>query len=91
MESADYKETGMSEFEDLMEELKQKRDELRLKIHLGSKEAQEEWQELEKKMQDFSSRAELGKTGEGLGEAFGQLGHELKRGYQRVRDAIKDD
>ena len=59
----------MSEFEDLMDELKQKRDELRLKIHLGSKEAQDEWQELEKKMQDFSSRAELGKTGEGLGEA----------------------
>ena len=81
----------MSDFEDLIDELKQKRDELRLKIHLGSKEAQDEWEELEKKMQEFSSRAELGKTGEGLGEAFGQLGQELKRGYQRIRDAIKDD
>lgn len=81
----------MNDFDDLMDELKQKRDELRLKIHLGSKEAQEEWEDLEKKMQDFSSRAELGKTGEGLGEALGQLGNELKRGYQRIRDAIKED
>jgi len=81
----------MSDFDDLMDDLKQRRDELRVKIHLASKEAQDEWQDLEKKMQDFSSRAELGKTGEGLGDAFGQLGHELKRGYQRVRDAIKED
>ncbi|MGI9223796.1 MAG: hypothetical protein ACR2QX_04910 [Woeseiaceae bacterium] len=81
----------MNDFDDLMDELKQKRDELRLKIHLGSKEAQDEWEDLEKKMQDFSSRAELGKTGEGLGEALGQLGNELKRGYQRIRDAIKED
>lgn len=81
----------MNDFDDLMDELKQKRDELRLKIHLGSKEAQDEWEDLEKKMQDFTSRAELGKTGEGLGEALGQLGNELKRGYQRIRDAIKED
>ena len=57
-------------------DLKQKRDELRLKIHLASKEAQEEWEELEEKMQEFSSRAELGRTSEGLGDALGKLGQE---------------
>jgi uncharacterized protein YrzB (UPF0473 family) len=46
----------MSEFDDLIADLKQKRDELRLKIHLASKEAQDEWDELEEKMQEFSSR-----------------------------------
>lgn len=80
----------MSEFEDLISDLKQKRDELRVQIHLASKEAQEEWQELEEKMDDFMSRADLGKTGEGISEALGKLGQELKLGYQRVRDAIKD-
>lgn len=80
----------MSEFDDLISELKQKRDELRVQVHLASKEAQEEWQELEQKMDDFVSRAELGKTGEGIGDAMSQLGQELKRGYQRVREAIKD-
>jgi vacuolar-type H+-ATPase subunit D/Vma8 len=81
----------MGDFEDLVADLKQKRDELRLKIHLASKEAQDEWEELEEKMQDFSSKAELGKTGEGLGEALGKLGEELKLGYKRIRSAIKED
>ena len=80
----------MSEFDDLIADLKQKRDELRVQIHLASKEVQDEWQELEEKMQDFAARAELERTGEGLGEAFKNLGNELKRGYERVRDAVKD-
>jgi vacuolar-type H+-ATPase subunit D/Vma8 len=81
----------MDDFDELVAALKQKRDELRLKIHLASKEAQEEWQELEEKMQEFSSRAELGKTSEGIGDALGKVGEELKLGYQRIRNAIKED
>ena len=81
----------MGEFEDLVADLKRKRDELRLKIHLASKEAQDEWEELEEKMQEFSSRAELGKTSEGLGDALGRLGQELKLGYKRIRNAIRED
>ena len=81
----------MGEFDDLVADLKQKRDELRLKIHLASKEAQDEWEDLEEKMQEFSSRAELGKTSEGLGDALGKLGEDLKMGYKRVRNAIKED
>ena len=80
----------MSEFDDLISELKQKRDELRVQIHLATKEAQDEWQELEEKMDDFVSRADLGRTGEGIGEALEKLGGELKLGYERIRDAIKD-
>ena len=81
----------MSDFDDLVADLKQKRDELRLKIHLASKEAQDEWDELEEKMEKFSSRAELDKTGEGIGDALGKVGEELKLGYQRIRNAIKED
>lgn len=81
----------MGEFDDLVADLKQKRDELRLKMHLASKEAQDEWEELEEKMQEFSSRAQLGKTGEGVGDALGKLGQELKLGYKRLRSAIKED
>ena len=80
----------MTDFDDLIGDLKQKRDELRLKIHLASKEAQDEWEELETKMKDFSRRAELEQTGDGLGDALGKLGQEIKLGYQRVRRAVKD-
>jgi len=87
----------MADIDELFEELKQKRDELRVQIHLASKEVKDEWEDLEKKMEDFSGKAkqfsedaEFKKTGAGLGEALGTLGHELKRGYERVRDALKD-
>ena len=91
----------MSDFEDkvedLVEELKQKRDELRVQMHLASKELKDEWDELEVKMDEFSGKAKkfaddakLRETGSGLGEALGKLGHEIKLGYERIRDTIKD-
>lgn len=86
----------MADIDDLLQELKQKRDELRVRIHLASKEVKDEWEDLEEKMEDFSGKAKqfaeeakLKETGSGLGEALGKLGHELKLGYERVRDALK--
>lgn len=80
----------MSDVDDLIEELKQKRDELRVQINLASREVKDEWDELEEKMQDFAEKAAISDTGEGLGKALGQVGQELKLGYERVRAAIKD-
>ena len=80
----------MTDFDEIVDEVKQKRDELRVQIHLASKEVQEEWHELEGKMEHFNNKANLGDTGEGVCNALGQRGHELKLGYERIRDAIKD-
>lgn len=80
----------MSEFDDMIADLKQKRDELRVQINLASKEARDEWEELEEKMGEFTSKAKLGETGEGIGKALGELGHEIKLGYERLRNALKD-
>ena len=87
----------MADFDDMLEELRQKRDELRVQMHLASKEVKDEWEDLEEKMEDFSARAKqfsedakLKETGAGIGEALGKLGGELKHGYERIRDAIKD-
>lgn len=86
----------MSDFDDIVAELKQRRDELRVKIHLASKDIKDEWDELEKKMEEFSDKAQqfsedakLKETGAGIGDALKQLGGELKRGYERIRDAMK--
>lgn len=81
----------MSELDDILAELKQKSDELRLQMHLASKEAKDEWEELEEKLEEFTANAKLDETGEGIGKALGQLGNELKLGYERVWKAIKDD
>lgn len=87
----------MADIDEIIEELKQTRDEIRVKINLASKEVKDEWDELEEKMEDFSGKAkqfakdaELKKTGEGIGDALGQLGSELKHGYGRIRDALRD-
>ncbi len=80
----------MSDIDDIIDQLKQKRDELRVQMHLASREIQDEWEELEEKTDKFVTKARLGETGEGVADALGSLGNELKQGYERVRDAIKD-
>lgn len=87
----------MDDFDDLIEELKQKRDELRVQINLATREAKDEWEELEAKMEEFTAKAKevaedakIKETGEGIGEALGQLGGEIKKGYERLWKAVKD-
>ena len=87
----------MTDINSLLEELKQKRDELRVQMHLASKDIKEEWEELEEKMEEFSGKAKqvaddakLRETGEGLGDALGKVGHELKLGYERLKKAMQD-
>ncbi|MDH4048594.1 MAG: hypothetical protein OEW68_11080 [Gammaproteobacteria bacterium] len=81
----------MADIDDLLQELKQKRDQIRVRMHLASKELQDEWVDLEKKMDDFSKRARLKETGTGVSKALGTVGDELKAGYRRIQRALKDD
>ncbi len=80
----------MSDINELFEELKTRRDELRVQMHLASKELKDEWEETEAKWNDFSEKARLDELGEGVGDALSKLGHELKAGYGRIRDALKE-
>lgn len=81
----------MSDLDELIAELKQKRDELRVQMHLASREARDEWEEWERKMEGFKANARLDETGEGIGKAFGQLGNELRTGYKRIVNAAKSN
>jgi predicted nucleic acid-binding Zn-ribbon protein len=80
----------MSDIDDLIEELKQKRDELRVQMNLASKEVKDEWAELEGKMNEFVARAQIKESRDGIGDALGQVGNELKSGYERIRAALKN-
>lgn len=88
----------MPELDDLIEELKQTRDELRVQMNLASRELKDEWEELEEDMKEFMEKsrevagdAGLRETSEGVGKALAQVGHELKLGFDRIRDALKED
>lgn len=78
----------MADLDELVADLKQKRDELAVQIHLGSKEAQDEWAALEKKWEKFAAEARLKSSADDIGAAVGSLGHELKTAYERIRKAI---
>jgi hypothetical protein len=74
----------------VMEKLRQERDELRLKMHLGKAELKEEWEALEHKWEHLEGRM-AGVAGEAreasreVGAAFGVLADELGEAYRRIR------
>jgi hypothetical protein len=78
----------MSDLHKLSEELKRTRDEILLKIHLGSMEAQDEWTVLEKRWKSFREKAELDRTAGEVGSTVKQLGLDLKAAYDRIRKAL---
>jgi hypothetical protein len=86
-------ETPRIDVEEILEELRTTRDELRLQMRLGGAEVRDEWEVLEKKWERF--RAKAGQIGEATGEAaedvggaLGQVGEELRKGYKRIRKAL---
>ncbi len=79
----------MTEQSSYVEDLKHLRDELRLQMHLGSMELQDEWEELEKKWTEFTREAELQRTSKGVGSALESVGDELMKGYERLKKALQ--
>ena len=80
--------------QDVMAELRQEREELRVRMHLAKAEAKQEWEELEKKWQHFESRVgdtaeEAKASGKNVGAALEHLGEELASAYRRIRNTLR--
>jgi uncharacterized coiled-coil DUF342 family protein len=78
---------------ELISSLKQQRDEIALKIHLGKSELKEEWERLETKLQELNDRYEPAReaAGEAAGKVFDSLkatAHEIGEGFQKIRKAL---
>lgn len=78
----------MANIDDILRDLRTRRDELKVRIHLGSKEAQDEWHRLEERWNEFAAKAHVEDSAEGISSALGLLKEELVRGYERVRNAL---
>ena len=78
----------MPDIDKITQELETARDELKLKMHLASKDLQDEWDELEKKYDEVKSKAGLDETAEGLSTAGSLLIDEIKKGYERIKAAM---
>ena len=83
-----------SMWDDVVAKLKQERDELALKIHLGKKDAADEWQKLEAKWNELMAtklppmKEAAKETAQGLDSAMGKAAEELKKGYEKIRKLL---
>ncbi|MCB9383032.1 MAG: hypothetical protein H6509_00335 [Bryobacterales bacterium] len=78
----------MPNMPELKSELEQQRDELRVKLHLGSMELKQQWEDLESKWESFSAKARLEETSQDVSEALSLLGDEIKSGYEKIKAAL---
>lgn len=78
----------MSALENLKTELAALRDEAKVQAHLGSMEAQQEWQEAETKWNHFVAEARLHDSGQNIKSALEILGDELRASYERLKKVL---
>jgi len=74
----------------LVDDLRQQRDDLKVRLHLLKADARDEFGELEKKLNHVEGRLkvigrEAGEAAHDVGEAVGLLADEIKAGYERIR------
>jgi len=86
-------ETPRIDVNEILDELRTTRDELRLKMHLAGAEARDEWEVLEQKWEHLRVRAghvgeATGEAAEDVGDALEAVGAELRKGYKRIREAL---
>jgi len=80
-------------FNDMVEKLREQRDEINVKIHLANMEVRDEWEELEQmwgQLVDKTKRVgkEVEPAAEGVHAAISLLGEEIKEGYRKVKRAL---
>jgi hypothetical protein len=85
-----HREEKMSQFKELFGSLSQKRDELKVQIHLGSMEAKDQWGVLEKKWEKFAARAskEIDEGSKVLADELDALGDEIAEGYESIKNKL---
>jgi len=82
------------DFDKLVDKLKAERDELKLKMHLGSMEAKAEFEEAEKKWRKVKMKAseisdDAVETSEEYINKAKVVGEELKEAYSRISKRLK--
>lgn len=78
----------MSALDKLKAELAALRDEAKVQAHLGSMEAQQEWEAAEAKWNHFVAEAGLQETGQNIKSALEILADELRASYERLKKAL---
>jgi len=82
-----------SNIDQLIDDLKQVRDEVELRIHLAAADVRDEWDVVERKWAHLRGRAKrvgeaVEEAADDVGEALDVVADEVKRGYERIRNLL---
>jgi chromosome segregation ATPase len=72
-----------ADWDEMVAKLERERDELRLKMNLGRKDLQAEWERLEAQWRELKSV-----KGPALKDALSQVADDLKKGYANIRKLL---
>lgn len=86
---------GKQQLDETISALKQQRDELRLRLHLAGKEAQQEYERLSGKIDELSGQYEpvrqaAAESAQNVIAALSLAADEMKAGLARIRKALSD-
>ena len=86
-------QNSQNSIEKVLEELRQRRDEIELQIHMAKSETKEEWEVLEKKLSHIRAKAAslsyvAADTAENVGEALDLAVSELRAGYEQLKKLL---
>ena len=81
------------QLDELVETLKQRRDELSVQLHLGKAEAKDLWKETEEKWRHLRGQLDTvdddtGDVAKDVGAAAMLMAEEIKQGYERLRKLL---
>lgn len=81
---------------DLVQDLKRQRDELAVQIHLGRKEAQEEWEKVQTKLNKLLAdyeplRQAIEQSADNVYQSLRLVAGEVMEGFHRVRHSLRKD
>ncbi len=88
------KDEAKKRLNDLLDELKQERDHLRVRTHLLTADLKQEWEEVELKFQRVEDRfahlrSSVKESSEDVAVATNLLAEEIANAYRRFRNTIK--
>lgn len=82
------------ELKKLSDSIRQNRDEIRVQLHLARADVKDEWDDLDAEWKRFLNKVEaVSRDAQDVSdearETTRKLGHDLKEGYERIRDRLK--
>lgn len=85
--------TAKDDINEIMNDLKQLRDELKLQVHLAKEDIGDQWESVEKKFQEFEGQAQhVGSAARDastdVAEAAKLLGEEIKTAFNKIRKSM---